>query len=188
MQRAMDALKDVFSFQLGSGDTQFWYHDWLKTRPFCTLVPYVHISYYDFHLCDVCNLQHICTTPPDAITSRTPSRLLPLSTQMLQMFGYGKLQARGITRPLVATFGCLSSIRFGIPLQVGTGYGRFEPRQRYITSFGFASTSPFPTTSYASIFIWRSTLVACSAEQHWNRCFISSRTVDLVSPRRAFSA
>ena len=51
--KAWNVLKDGFSWQLGPGNSSFWYDKWLPIRKLCDLVPFVHITDSDHTVRDI---------------------------------------------------------------------------------------------------------------------------------------
>lgn len=53
MRKAIEHLKDGFSFKVGDGETSFWFSPWIIKTPFAQLVPYVNIQDVDLKVPDV---------------------------------------------------------------------------------------------------------------------------------------
>ena len=67
--KALNSLKEGFTFNLGSGNLSLWFDTWHKDGPICTMVDYVHVS--NSHLTlrdlwwdDVWHFDMLCTTLP----------------------------------------------------------------------------------------------------------------------------
>lgn len=71
--KAINALKDGFSFKIGEGGTSMWCVDWLGLGKICNLVDFVHIADTDKRIKDVCldgtwHLNQLYTTLPPNIS------------------------------------------------------------------------------------------------------------------------
>lgn len=53
ISRALDQLRDGFSFKIGNGNSSFWFLDWLGRYNLCDRVPWVDIHDLEVRICDV---------------------------------------------------------------------------------------------------------------------------------------
>lgn len=51
--KALDHLKDGFSFKVGNGNSSFWFTLWALKQPLCDMVPYVDIHDLNHNIRDV---------------------------------------------------------------------------------------------------------------------------------------
>ncbi|PNX59336.1 hypothetical protein L195_g059639, partial [Trifolium pratense] len=81
MAKAVQMLKDGFTFKVGNGETSFWYDPWILKEKLCTVVPYVAIQDTSARIKDVWfdgkwNFNFLYTNLPDnvvnAITATQP--------------------------------------------------------------------------------------------------------------------